>query len=188
MNPTIDDLIAQFKSNQQDRGVTLDTHPPHTLLLCCSDARSDPAIWIKTDLNELFIVRTPGNVIPPFDEQRPCGVIAGITYAIEKLPIKQCIVLNHSNCGGAEYLHSCHEPDTLPQLTSWMRLNGNRDKNPTLDPSQRTLIKAYNNLILYPCIQKRRQLESLAIHALFLDIKQAAIYRYQPERDEFDHL
>lgn len=182
MKPNIESFIEHFQASKTQRNPPkLNLHQPHTLLLCCSDARSDPAIWFESQLNELFIIRTPGNVIPEPSPNWPCGVVAGIIYAAEQLPIEQCIIMGHSQCGGANHWHAKQKPDPLPKLTEWMETMGELSAESPLDPSQQTLIRSYQNLIKYPCIKSR----NILCHALYLDVTSHTLSSYDQKKQQF---
>lgn len=65
---------------------------PYMMVICCSDSRVVPEKIFNASYNELFVIRTAGNVIND-------GELASIEYGIEHLNIKYVLVLGHTKCG-----------------------------------------------------------------------------------------
>ena len=71
---------------------------PRILFITCSDSRVDPNLITQAEVGEIFVIRTAGNIIPPFGAANG-GEGAAIEYAISALDIEQVIVCGHSHCG-----------------------------------------------------------------------------------------
>src|SRR5262245_34473032 len=82
------DLFARLAESQK----------PHALFIACSDSRVHPNLITQTEPGELFILRNPGNIIPPY-QAGGGSEAATIEYAIDVLKINNIIVCGHSNCG-----------------------------------------------------------------------------------------
>lgn len=65
---------------------------PYAVIVSCSDSRISPNVLFDTDLGDLFIIRTAGNVL---DEVG----LASIEYAVEHLKTKLVVIMGHKNCG-----------------------------------------------------------------------------------------
>ena len=65
---------------------------PYALIITCSDSRVVPEAIFQSDLGELFVIRTAGNVINE-------GELASVEYGIEHLHIPLVVVLGHTHCG-----------------------------------------------------------------------------------------
>lgn len=65
---------------------------PYMMVICCSDSRVVPEMVFNTSYNEMFVIRTAGNVINE-------GELASIEYGIGHLHIKYVLVLGHTSCG-----------------------------------------------------------------------------------------
>lgn len=95
-------MFADLESGQQ----------PLALFITCSDSRICPNLLTQTEPGELFILRTAGNIVPPY------GAVAGgeaatIEYAVAVLKVKDVIVCGHSHCGAmAALLH----PESVKEL------------------------------------------------------------------------
>ena len=65
---------------------------PYMMVICCSDSRLSPEMIFHSSLNEMFVIRTAGNVINE-------GELASVEYGIEHLNIKYVLILGHTGCG-----------------------------------------------------------------------------------------
>ena len=62
------------------------------MVICCSDSRVVPEMIFNASYNEIFVIRTAGNVINE-------GELASIEYGIEHLHINYVLLLGHTKCG-----------------------------------------------------------------------------------------
>ena len=89
-----------------------DGQQPQALFITCSDSRVNPNLLTQTGPGELFILRTAGNIVPPFGAVWG-GEAGTIEYAVAVLRIKDIVVCGHSHCGAMSgLLH----PETLTEL------------------------------------------------------------------------
>ncbi|MBV6700355.1 carbonic anhydrase [Kitasatospora aureofaciens] len=95
------------------------THQPTALFIGCSDARVVPELITQTDPGELFVIRTAGNLVPPYT-QGSDGVAASIEYAISVLGVTDVIVCGHSACGAMTALASGSDLTGLPAVATWL--------------------------------------------------------------------
>jgi carbonic anhydrase len=65
---------------------------PQVVVLACSDSRVSPNLIFDTNLGDLFVVRTAGNVADAV-------ALGSIEYAVEFLHSKVLVILGHENCG-----------------------------------------------------------------------------------------
>jgi carbonic anhydrase len=104
---------------------------PYAVVVSCSDSRISPNVLFDTDLGDLFIIRTAGNIIGEVD-------LASIEYAVEHLNTPLIVVLGHTNCGAIEAFLSHKEPkghikclmDSLKSEPEEKALEAMGDKNP----------------------------------------------------------
>jgi carbonic anhydrase len=71
---------------------------PLALFITCSDSRVDPSLLTGTDPGDLFVLRTAGNIIPPYNNALG-GEATTIEYAVQVLKIRDIIICGHSQCG-----------------------------------------------------------------------------------------
>jgi|TARA_B110000263_G_scaffold108308_1_gene94652 carbonic anhydrase len=75
-----------------------DGQNPLALFVTCSDSRVNPNLLTGTDPGDLFVLRTAGNIIPPYNNTLG-GEAATIEYAVQVLGISDIIICGHSQCG-----------------------------------------------------------------------------------------
>ncbi|HUG93515.1 MAG TPA: carbonic anhydrase [Planctomycetaceae bacterium] len=85
---------------------------PHALFITCSDSRIDPNLLTQTEPGDLFILRTAGNIIPPYGAPQ-AGEAGTIEYAVAVLKVQDIVVCGHSHCGAmAGLIH----PETIAAM------------------------------------------------------------------------
>lgn len=74
---------------------------PKTMVIACSDSRTDPARIFDTVPGEIFTVRNIANLVPPFEQGGGRhGVSAALEFAITQLEVEEVVVMGHGSCGG----------------------------------------------------------------------------------------
>lgn len=74
---------------------------PHTLVVACSDSRSDPATVFDVSPGELFVVRNVANLVPPYaPDGHKHGVSAALEFGVRVLKVGRIVVMGHGACGG----------------------------------------------------------------------------------------
>ncbi|MFI0977880.1 carbonic anhydrase [Streptomyces sp. NPDC021093] len=96
------------------------THTPNALFIGCSDARVVPELITQREPGELFVIRTAGNLVPPYG-QGADGVAASIEYAVNALGVADIIVCGHSACGAMTALATGTDMSGLPATATWLR-------------------------------------------------------------------
>ena len=71
-------LIEKNKTFNQDLSHLYKGQSPYMMVICCSDSRVVPELIFNSSYNELFVIRTAGNVINE-------GELASIEYGLEHL-------------------------------------------------------------------------------------------------------
>jgi carbonic anhydrase len=85
---------------------------PAALFITCSDSRVNPNLLTGSDPGDLFVLRTAGNIIPPYKNSLG-GEAATIEYAVKVLQIPDIIICGHSQCGAMGGLLA---PDSITEL------------------------------------------------------------------------
>lgn len=77
---------------------------PRALLITCVDSRIDPSLIFNTKPGEILVLRNPGNVIPPYEEESDYSVSGTVEFAVNKLGIRRIYICGHSDCGAIKGL------------------------------------------------------------------------------------
>jgi carbonic anhydrase len=74
---------------------------PKTMVLACSDSRTDPSLIFDAKPGQMFVVRNVANLAPPFETSHGYhGVSAALEFAVTQLEVQELLVLGHGSCGG----------------------------------------------------------------------------------------
>lgn len=94
---------------------------PHTLVIACSDSRTDPALVFDAAPGEMFVIRNVANLVPPYQpDGRLHGVSAALEFGVKVLEVERIMVMGHALCGGVNAMvHGA--PDSCPDfLGPWV--------------------------------------------------------------------
>ncbi len=174
---------------------------PHCLVISCCDSRVDPAILLKCNPGELFVVRNVAALIPAYGHvQGPNSVLAAVQYGLNHLDIKHIVVMGHSNCGGIAGLMNPYAVLNETYITKWLIIANpalERLSELTEDEEARirsrhieegAVLLSINNLLSYDWIRKKVDDKELELHALYFDIGEGNLYSYDPKTENFELL
>lgn len=65
---------------------------PFAIIVSCSDSRVVPEFIFDTNIGDLFVIRSAGNVLDKVG-------LGSVEYAVEHLQVPLIVVLGHENCG-----------------------------------------------------------------------------------------
>ncbi len=176
---------------------------PEALFITCSDSRVAPLVITHGEPGDLFIVRNIGNFVPPYSEGAPdaSGVAAAVEYAVEHLEVRDIIVCGHSDCGALKALYRDRSKFAgTVHFSRWLE-HGDRTmavvaaNYPELTREERYEITSEENVLLqmenlrtYPVVQKAAKEGRLHVHAWYYEIGSGTVYRYSPEREQFEPI
>jgi carbonic anhydrase len=168
-----------------------DGQKPGALFLGCSDSRVVPDVLMGTGPGELFIVRNPGNIAPPFEPVHGYhGTSAAIEYGVLTLGVSDIVVCGHSHCGAIRALYSPPNPDT-PHINKWLELaHEARVDEPVTEEmlrqtEQRSVALQLSRLMSYPMVRDRVEQGRLALHGWHYIIERGEVLILDVERGEF---
>ena len=170
---------------------------PHTLFLTCGDSRIEPSLLTGTAPGQIFVERTPGNIVPTYDEGASVGVSASIEYAVAILEVANIIVCGHSSCGAMKALLNPNGLDGLPATTRWLRyaqpavemLNGKYSL--TADADRLTILTKLNvleqitHLHSHPAVEERLARGTLELFGWFYEIHTGTVEVFDPVKGTF---
>ena len=172
---------------------------PIAMFFTCADSRILPAMLLQTEPGEVFVERTPGNIVPKYSEHVG-GVTASMEFAIKALHVPLIVVCGHTDCGVVKALLDPEQAAGMPALQSWMRhalparerlLRDNR--NASHDEKLR-LLTEYNvltqleNLKTHPAVEERLAKGDLALQGWVYDIENGTVLAANPDTGDFQPL
>lgn len=212
MKEDIHTLIAGYErfhreyfnaENETFRKLAEKGQDPKVMVVACSDSRVDPAIILKSQPGDLFIIRNVANLIPPYDTTAGYhGTSAALEFGICGLGIRQLIVFGHSQCGGITALVKKMKANKASNsfIDTWMKI-GKRAYEHTCkkytdccetafieECSRNSLVQSISNLKTFPWILERVQNQTLSLHAWYFDIKTGTIFSLNETTGIFEEL
>lgn len=169
---------------------------PDALVIFCSDSRVAFNLFASTDPGEVFVLRNPGNLVPPCEKEMvPSAAAASIEIAVNLLNVADIIICGHSRCGAMQALLD-HEQDS-PFLKEWVKhAHGAKNLIQTIqfDPgvtaqdqlSQANVLFQIQHLMTYKEVAKRVQEKTLQVHGWWFDIASGNVYSYEEDVKKFE--
>ena len=142
--------------------------------------------------------RTPGNIVPIYDDIASVGVSSSIEYAVAALGVKHVIVCGHSACGAIKALLHPELLEKFPASTRWLkyaqpamdelkRLHAeDRDSERLNALAQLNVIEQISHLRTHPAIDERLKEGRLEIHAWFYEIHSGTVKAFDPATKKFE--
>ncbi|RIK64741.1 MAG: carbonate dehydratase [Planctomycetota bacterium] len=173
---------------------------PRALFITCSDSRVHPNLITQTEPGDLFILRNPGNIVPPYSHADPGSEAATIEYAVEVLGVEDIITCGHSNCGAMSALLRRSELSDLPSVVSWLHyaestLRVMQKNFQDLPESERIRVAIEQNVLMqiehlktHPSVAARVASGHLHLYGWVYDIGAGDVSEFDPERREFVSL
>jgi carbonic anhydrase len=171
---------------------------PYALFLTCGDSRIEPSLLTGTDPGQIFVERTPGNIVPVYDNTVSVGVSASIEYAVAILGVQDLIVCGHSACGAMKGLLHPELLDEIPATARWLKYAqpavellhkdypgmGDADRLKIL--TQLNVVEQMAHLHTHPAVEARFKAETLGIHGWFYEIHTGRVDAYNTATGKFE--
>ncbi|MDP3541809.1 MAG: carbonic anhydrase [Elusimicrobiota bacterium] len=172
---------------------------PDTFFAACSDSRVVPNTFASTDPGDLFVLRNPGNIIPPEDaSQTPAaaGAAAAVEFAVRLLGVSDAVVCGHSDCGMMKAMAQGAETGAGP-LAAWLKAAGDSlrelERRPELAPelplhdrlAQAHALVQLEHLKTHASVREALAAGRLRLHAWWFDLDGADVHAWDPERGRF---
>ncbi|WP_407551130.1 carbonic anhydrase [Streptomyces sp. Pv4-95] len=172
---------------------------PQALFITCSDSRVVPALITGAGPGDLFELRTAGNIVPEYSEQRPAGETATIEYAVRVLGVRHIIVCGHSHCGAVGAVVRGDDLSGAPAIRGWLdsaapeQLRdagaGWAGAGPDLaEAVQRHAVAQGERLRAYPCVREAMDAGRLTLDVWFYEVHTGAVRSHRPETGAFQPL
>ncbi|HNS51070.1 MAG TPA: carbonic anhydrase [Anaerolineae bacterium] len=94
---------------------------PQVLMVACSDSRVAPELITGAELGDLFVVRTVGNLVPPYGTGE-AAIGTAVEYAILHLHVQHVVLCGHTRCGCLAALESPPDSGREPHIARWIEL------------------------------------------------------------------
>ena len=173
---------------------------PQALFITCSDSRINPTLLTQTEPGDLFILRTAGNIVPPYGAV--CGgEAATIEYAVAVLKVRDIVVCGHSHCGAMAGLLN---PASLNGLTAVQALLRHaeaterivRENYQHITESEARLKVAVEenvlvqleNLRTHPSVAAALSRGDMKLHGWFYKFETGEVFAYDPAEQQFASL
>jgi carbonic anhydrase len=182
-------IFERLRSQQQ----------PIAMFFTCADSRVIPTLLLQNEPGEIFIERTPGNIVPKYTDQI-AGVTASMEYAAQALRVPVIIVCGHSDCGVMKAVLHPETASGMPALQSWMRNSLParerllRDNPGATEEQKLRLVTEYNvltqieNLKTHPSVEARLAKGDLEVHGWVYDIASGTVSAADPVSGKFETL
>lgn len=180
-------------------------HKPTTLMMTSSELRISPDVLTSSNPGDLYVIRTPAGLIPPYKSVAQASV-AGVLFAVEELKVENIIILAHAHNAGIRKLMLMQgdnlniDNTALDPVSRWLSIGvPARDavrehlKNLTPTEQEQTLEKelvlhSMHNLLGYPNIQQLVDDNKLQIFGWHFDIESGTMLCFNPGTQQFESL
>ena len=170
---------------------------PSALFITCSDSRVNPNLLTDSDPGDLFVLRTAGNIIPPYDSSLG-GEAATIEYAVQVLKIRDIIICGHSQCGAMGGLLAPDSITELPAVTAYLehaqsclsavekKHNQIADKDTRLARTiEENVLLQFENIATHPSVAAAIGRGELKLHGWVYQFETGQVSAYNPNDDVF---
>ncbi|GJM24780.1 MAG: carbonic anhydrase [Phycisphaerae bacterium] len=170
---------------------------PVALVITCSDSRIDPNLVTQTKPGEIFVLRTAGNIVPPYDALHS-GEAATIEYAVKVLQVPDIIICGHSHCGAVGGLLAPSSIKTLPAVQAVLKFADKtaqvmrEEFGDVTEPEERlavgvqqNVLNQIENLRTHPAVAEAVAAKTLEIHGWVYTFETGVVTTYDPASKRF---
>ncbi len=165
---------------------------PETLVVACSDSRSDPQTVFGAGPGELFVVRNVAGLVPPYEpDANYHGTSAALEYGVRVLKVARIAVLGHADCGGVRAMVEGAPEEAQDFVETWMKiaepvLGTIPDQvagGDALDHCETGVVRlSLANLRTYPWIEEAVGAGRLELQGFRFDIRTGVLARLEEDR------
>ena len=153
---------------------------PHTLIVACSDSRTDPALVFDAAPGQLFVVRNVANLVPPYQpDKRLHGVSAALEFGVKVLNVSRIVVMGHAHCGGVDAMLNGAPENCQDFVAPWVaqatpavrRVAEEVEPDQVERAAEEAVVRlSIDNLRTFPWIAEREAAGELALTGLHFGI------------------
>jgi carbonic anhydrase len=186
-----------FTTNQKLFETLVEGQSPLALFITCSDSRINPNQLTQTQPGELFILRTAGNIIPPYGAIHG-GEAATIEYAVAALKVKDVIVCGHSHCGAMSGLLNPNSLQKMPAVRAYLqhaeatRRIVEENYQHLTEPEERLTLTVEENVLVqienlrtHPSVAAAMSRRELKLHGWVYEFETGEVFAFNPEKQQF---
>jgi carbonic anhydrase len=191
----MEDLIAGYRrfragtwSREQQRFEELsrDGQRPRTLVIACSDSRTDPQMVFNAKPGELFVIRNVANLVPPYGpDLNYHGTSAALEFGVRELKVRHIVVMGHAMCGGIDALLHGGPAAGNDFIGNWMHIAEPARVRALAVPAEQrqdvceheSVRLSLDNLTTFPWIKDAVAQAKLNLHGCFFDIRSGILER-----------
>lgn len=197
---------SQFAENKALYAKLVDEgQHPHALVIACCDSRVHVTSVFGTEIGEFFIHRNIANLVPEYaPDGDNYGTSAAIEYAVTALGVTNILVAGHSQCGGVKGCYdmcSGNAPaleDKSSFVGKWVNIlrpaytrviekDGSAEEHISALEREGVLM-SLENLMTYPFVKDRVERGDLALHGVWMDIRDGGLEVYNTETCAFEQI
>lgn len=159
---------------------------PRTMVIACSDSRTDPQMVFDAAPGELFVVRNVANLMPPYGpDSKYHGTSSALEFGVRVLKVRHLVVMGHAMCGGIHALLHGAPEEASDFVGNWVHI-AERAKLRALHfpPDKRqeycereSVRLSLENLMTFPWVREPVAAGALALHGCFFDIRSGILER-----------
>jgi carbonic anhydrase len=159
---------------------------PRSLVIACSDSRTDPQMIFNARPGELFVVRNVANLVPPYGpDEEPHGISAAIEFAVRSLKVSEIVILGHAMCGGIQALLDGVPTEGSDFVGQWVQIAQSARRRAMRAPPEHrhdfceheAVRLSLDNLMTFPWIEAAVTSGALTLHGAFFDIRSGVLER-----------
>jgi carbonic anhydrase len=163
---------------------------PDVLVIACCDSRVSPELIASAKPGDLFVVRTLGNVVPPFGSGQ-MGVGAAIEFGVLELQVRHIILCGHTDCGGFHALDVPPDWSRRSHLARWVEharpaktqveASGGPQEERHLAVVRQNVLLQLEHLRSYDPVRDGERAGTLTLHGWVYHLETGAIEAYNEE-------
>ena len=170
---------------------------PHALFITCSDSRIDPNLLTQTEPGDLFILRTAGNIVPPYGAPQ-AGEAGTIEYAVAVLKVPDIVICGHSHCGAMTGLIHPGTVASLPAVQALLahaestrRIIAENYQHLEAEEARLTATIEENVLVqlehlrTHPSVAAALARRALTLHGWVYKFETGEVFAYHPSEGQF---
>lgn len=175
---------------------------PKTLIIGCSDSRTDPALISGASPGEIFVIRNVANIVPPYESASHGfhGISAAIEFAVVNLRVENVVILGHRQCGGIRALMSGQQKTEGSFVGRWMEIvasarervldkHGKMDFEHQCKECEMEAIKtSLGNLMTFPFVPEAVAARGMNVFGIYFDMEQGQLFELDDVSNEFKQI